>query len=535
MTEWIKTFSYVVVAVAMVGLAFATEWLAQPVVPQEFEQVGTPFYPEFDSPLSARSLAVTTYAPDTSVIHEFNVTWGENGWTISPYAYPADAEDQLEKTAASVVGITREGLASRRESDHQRYGVVDPRSEDITQLQGRGKRITLKDEKGQILLDLIIGKPAEGREGYFYVRKPKEDDVYLAKVDLDLSTRFADWINSDLLGISAADLHQIKILDYSVNQDQGTAEMRAESLLAKGENLGPWTLEGLDEATEQLNTTAVNNLTNVLDELKIIGVRPKPKGLNADLSFDPEFINNQLALRALQQSLGEKGFFFAQGSEGQLQLIGKEGQLIATTGEGIAFDLYFGEQFSGSLFDIEFGDAADAEQPTRLETKTDENASDDQKVLETGRYVFIAARFVPETLEKPEPPESVAEDATEEEQKAAKQAQQDYEAALRAYEQQVADAKQKVEELNARFGEWYYVLSTENFEDLRLSRDALVEAKEAEPKATEPESAGAASKPSEQTPSSAVMAPTPDSPEPSNSPATKTNANNPAVAPKPSK
>jgi hypothetical protein len=49
---------------------------------------------------------------------------------------------------------------------------------------------------------------------------------------------------------------------------------------------------------------------------------------------------------------------------------------------------------------------------------------------------------------------------------------------LRLYEEKVEEGKKQVEELNRRFGEWYYVISAESFENLRLSRSDLVKAKE---------------------------------------------------------
>lgn len=479
MTEWTKTFTFAGVAVVVVGLAFAAQSLSRPSAPKEFERVGEEFYPDFQDPLSARSLEVVSYNNETSYISKFNVTWGKDGWTISPHGYPADAEDQLEKTAASVVGIERAGLASRREADYERYGVIDPLSEDSTQLKGRGRRITLKDTKGQVLADYILGNPIEGQDGYYYIRIPKEDETYIAKVDLNLTTRFADWIESDLLKVSASDLARVEIRDYSLNEDRGTITNRDESVLVRGDDASGWTLEGLDETTEQVNISAVNGMTRVLDELKIIGVRPKPKGLNPDLSLDRAVINNQLAAEVLRSSLAGKGFYLAQvaGSE-ELQLVAKEGQLTATTKNGVSYDLYFGEQFSGSQFDLEYGDGGE-NSPSKALKETEPKASD------TGRYVFIAARFEPSSMgAEPTPPADPtppAEGASEEEKKTAEQAAEkaksDFESAKKAHEQKVADAKKTVEELNDRFEDWYYVISTENFEDLRLSREALVSPK----------------------------------------------------------
>jgi Domain of unknown function (DUF4340) len=481
MSEWTKTILFVVAAGVSVGLAAAAQTLSRPSALKEFERVGEPFYADFQDPLAARTLEVVTYDDATSVINQFHVRWGKDGWTISPYGYPADAENQLEKTASSLIGVERAGLASRREGDHERFGVIDPLSEDATKLKGRGKRITLKDEKGQVIADYIFGSAVEGRDGYYYVRTPKEKETYISKVDLNLSTRFADWIESDLLKVSSSDLRTVRIHDYSLDEERGRITGGQEHVLVRGEDFGPWKLEGLDEATEQVNTANVNALTRVLDELKIIGVRPKPKGLNPDLSLDPKIINNQVSADLLQESLADKGFFLAQDQEGKLRLVAKEGQLTALTSQGVAYEIYFGDQFSGSLFDLEFGDAKDANKPKRLK-------DDESKKSETGRYVFIAARLdesqlgaAPTPPAEPTPPADASEEDKKKAEDAAKKAQADYDSAKKAHEQKAADAKKRVEELNGRFQAWYYVISTENFQDLKLSRDALVSPKE-EPK-----------------------------------------------------
>ena len=534
MTEWTKTLLFVVAAGVTVGLATASHVLSRPVASQEFELVGSKFYPEFTDPNAARTLEVVTYDEETTVIKPFDVTWGEDGWTISPYGYPADAEDQLETTASSVVGIVRAGLASRRESDFERYGVIDPNSDDATKLKGRGSRITLKDESGGVLADYIIGNPVEDRDGYYYVRVPKEDETFIARIDLDLSTRFSDWIESDLLGISASDLTTIDILDYSLDEDRGSIVGRSHNVLTRDEESGSWTLEGLDEATEQVNTANVNNLTRVLDELKIVGVRPKPQGLKPDLSLDTEVINNQLAADLLRENLADRGFYLAQTPEGELQIVAKEGQLTAATSAGVAFDLFFGNQFSGSLFELEFGDAKDAEQPTHLQ--------DDAKGSQTGRYVFIAARLEPESLgEAPQPPaepEPLPDDASEEDREQAEadaqKAQSDYEAAQQAYDQSLADATARVDELNERFSSWYYVISTENFEDLRLSRESLVEPK-AEEESVEPAMSDSMATPSESdAPASEPASDMPAESEVVESEATENGMATPVEAPKPS-
>ena len=64
-----------------------------------------------------------------------------------------------------------------------------------------------------------------------------------------------------------------------------------------------------------------------------------------------------------------------------------------------------------------------------------------------------------------------------------------YQDDLKAYNDKIEKGQKKVKELNARFADWYYVISEENFLKLRLSRASLVKEKtkpEAKPGETIP-------------------------------------------------
>ena len=82
-----------------------------------------------------------------------------------------------------------------------RYGVVNPKTKsvDVEEVEGIGKRLTLRGKDDSVLVDLIIGKKVEDQDGSYYVRHPDEDEVYITELDIDLSTKFTDWIDSDLL------------------------------------------------------------------------------------------------------------------------------------------------------------------------------------------------------------------------------------------------------------------------------------------------------------------------------------------------
>ena len=82
-------------------------------------------------------------------------------------------------------------------------GVIDPLDTKVTSLKGRGKRVTLKDEKGRVLADFIIGNAVPGQENQRYVRVPGQKRTYKVNVDVDLSARFNDWIETNLLQLTS--------------------------------------------------------------------------------------------------------------------------------------------------------------------------------------------------------------------------------------------------------------------------------------------------------------------------------------------
>jgi len=575
MKESNRTLVYVAVAAASVGLAFATRYATEPAPLAEFVNVGEPFYPTFENPNEAKSLEVIAYNEDTATIKDFRVEFKDGLWRIpSHHDYPADAEDRLSNTAASVIGIERGTLVGRRESDYERFGVIDPLNEDTTALKGRGQRITLAKENGEVLADYIIGKkyesptPGTGEGEMYYVRRPKEKETYRTRLEIDLSTKFSDWIEADLLKIQSGDLREVVINKYSIDEANRQIVGSEVNRLSRDKSVDPWTLEGLDEETEEVNTDDIRKMVDALSDLKIVGVRPKPPGLTPDLRVDREFVNSQLQLDMLVNEMSQKGFPVIPGDDGKLRLASNEGELTAATENGVVYTLRFGEIFTGSEFEIEVGFASDSEDDEEAEEGEEESnaeqdeageesssdgqsgESDDESSnseLKRSRYLFVSADFAPKYLgdapqkpEEPTPPEitdaaaeesdsseqpseasedSAAEESStdaeesgdaaaeadsdkesdesapadeadaepEDPQAAYEEARRKYEADLKIYESDLEQYNKKLEDnrktatdLNERFAGWYYVISAESFEDLRLSREALVKPKEIE-------------------------------------------------------
>ena len=438
MNESTRTLSYVGVAAVSVVLAifFAP---ANPKAPDEFGDIGRPFYADFVA-TDAKSMTVVSFNEDSTRSKVFNVQEKDGKWVIGSHKdYPADGKDRLAKTAASVIGIKKEQFATKDPEQYAAMQVVDPLDEDSKKIKGRGQRVTLKDASGKVLVDYIIGKRVPNRDSYYYIRNPNEKSVYMAKLNIDLSTKFADWIESDLLQLQGENLVEIAINKYSIDKKKGKIVGQETNILKRAKPADPWTLDGLDAEKEEVNQAEVGTMTTALADLKILGVREKPEGLSADLKSDKGIALDQVAMRDLQT----KGFYFQPDG----QLVCDQGEMIPITDAGVAYTLRFGEVFLGSELEMETGIEADKRKQDEKEGKKAE-----EKGSTKNRYVFITAHFDPTALgPKPEAPgkakkpavKKPADAKTEEEQPAEEKPADEKPAAEKPKEDKPAEEKPK--------------------------------------------------------------------------------------------
>lgn len=605
-----RTLTFVVGALVCLSITGIVEWSNRPAAIEEFGKVGQEFYANFSDPTLATSLEVYVFDTDKVRPLDFRVQRLDNGrWAIpSHHNYPADAEDRLAKTAASIIGIRRGAMITRWQADHARFGVVNPKQDTlrVTDVEGVGKRIILRGEDDSVLADYIIGNKAEGESNQYYLRHPEEEEVYLTKLDIDLSTKFTDWIQTDLLDVDNWDITEVIVNDYSFDELRGELTKREVSTFRRETSSGPWTLDGSNEETEEIDKDAIRETVNAVADLKIVGVRPKQQGLSPDLKLDRQVLKSQHDVSRLQSDLLTRGFLLQPGEDGDqesLRLMAREGEMYAATDEGLVYRLHFGRAFAGSQEELEIGFSSkededkeesgdneassdesenntskddeaetaskgEAAESTSSGTNSDDDSSggddkdeddvpkaddesasgteDDEKTdsNKPGRYVFVRVEFdkkyLGEEPVKPDEPEKPAElkepagpketdeaqdssqddpkseEKPKEEAKNAESANQSdneetkeelsdskeedplaeirkkYEEAKRKYEddskeydrkskefeKKIEDGKQKAEELNRRFADWYYVISGDSFDKLRLSRADLVKVKE---------------------------------------------------------
>lgn len=384
-----RTMLFVAGAVTCLAITALIEFSSRPAEIQDFGKVGEEFYADFTDPTRATSLEVYVFDADEVKLQDFRVERLDNGrWVVpSHHNYPADAEDQLAKTASSIIGIQRGAMVTRWKADHARYGVVNPKQKslNVKEVEGVGSRIILRGDDDTVLADYIIGNKVDGEFDQYYVRHPEEDDVYIAKLDIDLSTKFTDWIDTDLLDVDRDDIVALTLNDYSFDELQGQITGRDVSALSREKWSEPWKLEGLNEEAEEVDKDRVRDIVNAIADLEIAGVRPKQKGLTPELTLDREVIRTQDDVDRIQTDLLTRGFVLqpAEGNDGQLRLIAREGELSAATKDGLVYHLHFGRVFTGSQEELETGFATSTESDSvAVRSRTEERSeksSDSEK------------------------------------------------------------------------------------------------------------------------------------------------------------
>ena len=379
------------------------------------------------------SLRVVSWDDASSSAQALEVKKSGGTWTIpSHFDFPADGNTRVSKAAAAFLGVNRGLLKSSDEKDHETLGVLDPLDEKSLTKKGHGKRVTMTDATGGLLVDLIIGKYVDGATGLYYVREAGSKDVYTAKVDpWELSTKFVDYVETDPFKIAKDDVRDLTISDYSVDETKGAVSTRSETAFARATADQDWTASGKTVVPEgkRVAKTAIDGLLGEVSGLRLAGVRPYNKAW-----------------------LQARGFYLTEQG-----LYGNEGSISVTTKDGLRYWLFFGE--------VAVDDAADkeAEKP-KDPAKPDEKPAEEKKG--NNRYLAVFVRY------------DAAADEVAKAEAAAKPDEKKPDSKKKAL-----TGAERAKKAQERFEKFFYVISDDSFKKLRPSPDTLFEAKPAEPMA----------------------------------------------------
>ncbi len=375
--------------------------------PDVFSDQGEPFFDRFRDVMAVKAIEVVDYSEAEATARPLKAELRRGRWILSSHNdYPAEARDRLAKTAGELIDLKKEIVASDRFEDHGRYGVIDPLDARNPSLTGRGKRVTLRDAQGEALAELVLGEAVKERPGYRYMRMPGQKRTYAAKTAADPSARFEDWVEGNLLRISAADVRKMTLNSYSIDEAMGRLMNVQRTTMTRGDKDG-WRIDPPGKMTGGDARAMLSTLAN----LRVAGVRPKPGELGRQLKTR----QLEMTLETVM-SLRQRGFFITPDG----RLLANEGELVVETSRGLLYTLRFGEVVTGGG-DARAAGAAPAATPAST-VKGDES-----------RYVLVTVNYNPKLGSGADGP----------------------------------GGEQTAATLDARFADWYYVISGSDFARLR--------------------------------------------------------------------
>lgn len=503
-----KTVVFALVACLCVAAAVAAGWLNQPPVVSD-DDTGQTFYPGFDDPFRVAALEIVRFDLEANLPVVFRVSRNDQGDWVIPTKdnYPVLDASPLAAVANALIG--RRKLSYVRGDDaaeHATYGVLDPETarpgpQDQDPEQSIGAKVTLYDAGGHVLAAFVIGKevpdqPEIGSPDVLrYVRDPLTDRVYTTRLDDSaLTTRFGDWVDPSLVRLQPRDVRRIVVDDHSVDirpnetlefklpdrteqrplyqlKPGKTFEVRHDSRLA---GAAAFDVPGAVQALSAEQAARLGEVLGALSDLKFIDVAPiRAKVGSALIRREPLALDQEGTL-----DLIDHGYFTVS----QAEPYAKEGVMRIELTGGVEVVLRFG---NAALVD-------------RRNLGGEDGGGGRADATETGRYLLFSARFdrsaIPEPKLKPEPDpgKRLANNAspketmdqftaiqregllnTAEQRTLRDRIQQENQAQRAAYEKRVRDAQSFVDQVNNRCQGWYYVISDEDFEKLRLQRSDL--------------------------------------------------------------
>ena len=512
MSEWTKTILLGVVCAVLILLAK----VSAPVVvnPEVFAAEGEEFYPGFVDPLIVKSLEVTTYQADKGTAKSFKVSFDNGQWVIPSHNnYPADAEDRIKKTSSALIGVKKDILYSDRTEEHAKFNVLDPLDTTLTNEVGFGKRVALYDNSGNVLAEYILGKAVPKKEkkristsikeknpetGQMveknqdleltmrYVRVPGKKRTYGAWTSADVSSRFSDWINTNLLEVTKNEIESMTLNPYKIEERALSINLSTGAIMddSKVIDWNPFRITKQDEGKWVLDKKAdieqdpVTAMLDTLENLTIVGVRRKPLSLTRSLEVDKGIRLDQQTL----VNLRSMGFFVLPFDKGEM-LFSNEGEVEVARKDGVVYSLRLGEILYGE------GDSV-----TAGGEKPEKNEGEKEKEGKENRYVFLMARFdeslIPKPIASKKPPvegplendprldfdarRALLEERARDLQKWQDESESELKEKREEWKKKVDEGKAKAKELNDRFASWYYVISGSSFKKLHLTRDQLL-------------------------------------------------------------
>jgi hypothetical protein len=188
-----------------------------------------------------------------------------DAWTVKDRGgYPV----QGERVRALLLRLTDAELVDRKTRNPERFGLLD--LEDLAAKDSKSRQLTLVDDKGRQMADLLIGKRSveqfsAGRGGT-YIRRPIEKETWLVNSEIDINPAVGMWVDTTVFEAQIAQVKRVEI-------DLGTEKVVVERQEGKPANKDGYKLVGMPEGKKLKSDFTLEDLVNAFARVELEDVR----------------------------------------------------------------------------------------------------------------------------------------------------------------------------------------------------------------------------------------------------------------------
>lgn len=398
-------------------------------------------------PESITGLRVVSWDDALSAARLFEVKRDGDRWIIpSNHGYPADGNTRVTRTASGILGVQLGRQVTDKPAEHAALGVIDPLEPEAGAKTGFGKRVTMTDSTGATAVDVVIGNRADSGSGVNYVREIGKNEVYTAKVESDISTKFVDYVETDPFKIQRDGVRGVAVVDYHLDPDKGVMQPGPYTKALRGATDQTWDSPQVP-TDKRLAASKVDEVLSELTAIRLQGVRPFNLRWLQTHGF---YVLND------PQSFKLPNALTVQIQEKPYALFGTSGRLDVTTNDGLRYSFMFGK--------VALSDDEDKEEQAD-EAKKDDAKAADKTADGTNRYVAVFVTY-DASLDEVAKAEGAKPDAKADAPKVRK-----------------PTGKERAEKAQARFQRFFYVISDATFKKLHPDVATWWEEKPKEPMA----------------------------------------------------
>ncbi len=429
---------------AAVTSAIAAYYYPWPQFEKLQSQINQALFEEFED-RKVNVIQVERFNPDLQSLER--VTLQRRGERYVFPGYDNFNADNVKRIADAIGSVKKKVLdvISDKVEDHSRFGVVDPQDfQSTTNKSHVGRKITILDSNRGTLASLIVGLPPDdpSKQNQRYVRIEGQPNIYLVEFDDSiLSSRFADWVELNLLRLGLLDTPvQIVNDNYRINPEDLQKEpvpvgrLYEATFAISDKNTFPLTELKFGKGAELVAVEANESQISFLEQgLAVLAKFPLVKVRRVDKDLLPVLRRpDKVADKAVYATLEKFGYVPPSSQAAPSDLLSSGGRIDILTKGNVRISI-----LAGNL----------------------ENT--DQTRSKLCRWALILAQPDLSQAKRPAQPTADEENAMSEEQKL------ELARARRDYEQLEAQARQIAENLNSIHSGWLYSVDEEFFTKLR--------------------------------------------------------------------